>query len=157
MAIQFSAPPTTPAVTNNTVSNPADTTQSNIAGYAQAETNDYSMVQYLVAWTIVLLLAIILNRTRWGHALIYYALVLALALLLVTNYAALTALLAPAGSESTGPGTADTGTDTIGPAQEASSPTLAAGSAAAGQIATVHAGGTTIQVLAGAPRFNTGG
>lgn len=75
--------------------------------YQAAETNDYSVVQYLIAWGIVFLILALLNRTRWGHALIYYALILALAVLLLVNYQAITSLIAPAsgiqGGEEQGP------------------------------------------------------
>ena len=40
---------------------------------------------WITAWTVMLILLFALNRTRIGHVLIYYALVLMIVLLLVTN------------------------------------------------------------------------
>lgn len=40
---------------------------------------------WITAWTVMLVLLFAINRTRIGHTLIYYALVLMIVLLLVTN------------------------------------------------------------------------
>lgn len=69
-----------------------------IPTYKDAETHDASMIQYVTAWALVLILLLILNRSKWGHALIYYGLALSLLLLVLVNYQAITTLLAPAGS-----------------------------------------------------------
>lgn len=42
--------------------------------------------RWVLAWALVLILAGALNRTRAGHAALYYALSLALVFLLVTQY-----------------------------------------------------------------------
>lgn len=68
----------------------------------EPKTNDYNAIQYIGAWGLVLLLLMLLNRSRWGHALIYYALALSLLILLVGNYTAITGLLAPASQSANG-------------------------------------------------------
>src|SRR5271166_4561346 len=70
------------------------------ADYQAAETNDANALQWLMAWGLVLLLALLLNRARWGHALTYYGLSLSLLLLVLVNHQAIAALLAPAGDNS---------------------------------------------------------
>jgi hypothetical protein len=73
-----------------------------VATYNEATIDDASALQYLIAWGLVLLLILILNRSRWGHNLIYYGLALSLLLLVLVNYQAITALLAPATQNNAG-------------------------------------------------------
>lgn len=58
----------------------------------------YSSFQWLLAWVVLLTVLIFLARTRIGYLLIYYALALAIILLLVTQYKWFAGVLAPFGS-----------------------------------------------------------
>lgn len=80
-----------------------DTTNTNIAGWGDAEINDYTLMAYLVGWGLFLLLLALFNRTRWGHAIIYYMLVLVLLVLVLGNYQAFGHLLAPVSGQLHGP------------------------------------------------------
>lgn len=143
MAIQMAAPINTPPAIAETTANRPDTTQTNIAGYGQAETNDNSAIAYIVAWTIVFLILALFNRSRVGHAIIYYLLALALFVLLVVNYQAIVSLIAPAsGQVVNGPDA--TANSTTGPAQEASSPSTG----------TSPAFSVTAPISAAAPRVH---
>lgn len=51
--------------------------------------------KWLMAWAMFVLILMLANRTRIGHATIYYLLVLAALLLLVTQYQWLANILAP--------------------------------------------------------------
>ena len=51
--------------------------------------------RWLLAWGVVLMLAGLANRSRVGHLLIYYGLVLMLFLLIVTQYQWFSNALAP--------------------------------------------------------------
>lgn len=51
--------------------------------------------QWLLAWGVFLAILAILNRTRIGHLVIYYVLLLAVLFVLVTQYAWIQAALAP--------------------------------------------------------------
>lgn len=53
--------------------------------------------QWVVAWLLVLVLAMLAIRTQVGYKLVYYGLVLLLIFLLVTQYQFITAGLAPIG------------------------------------------------------------
>lgn len=53
---------------------------------------------WLLAWLLVILVLALANRTRIGHTLIYYALVLALVFLIVTQAQWFAAALAPFGT-----------------------------------------------------------
>lgn len=77
--------------------------------------NDTSTVQFIAAWGIFLLLMVLLNRTRWGHAIIYYTLALAMLLLFLVNYRAVGAILAPV-SQGGGEPMDTVPSDTTGPA-----------------------------------------
>lgn len=58
-------------------------------------TPSVSAYQYLVAWGVIFLILALINRSRIGHAAIYYTLVLAIVLLIVTQADAITSLLTP--------------------------------------------------------------
>ncbi|MBF6613880.1 MAG: hypothetical protein IVW55_12200 [Chloroflexi bacterium] len=74
----------------------------------------FSTFQWMLAWVVLLVLLAALNRTRLGHAALYYALLLMLLFLLVTQFAWFKGVLAP--FRSLGPGlVARTGPST-GPA-----------------------------------------
>jgi hypothetical protein len=53
--------------------------------------------QWVVAWVLVLVLAMLALRTQVGYKLVYYGLVLILVFLLVTQYQFIAAGLAPIG------------------------------------------------------------
>jgi uncharacterized membrane protein YgcG len=57
--------------------------------------DDYNTVQWLMAWAVLGVVLFLLNKTRLGHALLYYGLVLLLVFMLVTNYRWFTNVLAP--------------------------------------------------------------
>jgi hypothetical protein len=71
-----------------------------VAGYKDAEVTNQGFIQYVIAWSLVLILVLLLNRTKWGHALIYYGLALSLLILVLANYRSITELLAPASQPS---------------------------------------------------------
>lgn len=53
------------------------------------------IMRWVIAWAVVIMVLALLNRTRLGHTLIYYALALMLLLLLVTQYKWLANVLQP--------------------------------------------------------------
>jgi len=55
----------------------------------------FSSFQWIVAWLVLLILLALLNRTKFGHVLIYYSLVVMLIFLLVTNYKWFAGVMAP--------------------------------------------------------------
>lgn len=61
-----------------------------------------SAYRYLLAWAVGIVLLALLNRSRLGHALIYYTLILMIAFLVVTQAPYIAAALAPL-SEGDGP------------------------------------------------------
>lgn len=54
-----------------------------------------SAYAWLLAWGVVLAVLTFINRTRIGHAAIYYALLLMLFFVVVSNYRFITSSLAP--------------------------------------------------------------
>lgn len=54
--------------------------------------------QWVVAWVVLIILLALANQTDIGHTVIYYALVLVLVLLLVTQYQFIASSLAPIGT-----------------------------------------------------------
>lgn len=71
-------------------SNPAQTaTTSNVVDNTFA---------WILAWSVMLLFFVLINKTRLGHVLIYYALWLMLTFLVVTQYQAIGNLLKPLGT-----------------------------------------------------------
>lgn len=54
---------------------------------------------WVVAWIVLILLLALANQTEIGHTIIYYALVLILVLLLVTQYQFIASALAPIGQK----------------------------------------------------------
>lgn len=55
----------------------------------------YSAYQVIVAWTLVLLLLWLIAQAKIGATLIYYTLVVMILFLVLTQYQAITSLLAP--------------------------------------------------------------
>jgi hypothetical protein len=53
--------------------------------------------RWLVGWAVVIVLAALANRTRFGHAFLYYSLMLMLIFLVVTQYRFIIAALGPVG------------------------------------------------------------
>lgn len=72
------------------------TTPHPVTLYHAAETSNPSVIKWAIAWGVVLVLLLLFNRSKAGHSLIYYGLVLSLLLLVVANYGPISALLAPA-------------------------------------------------------------
>lgn len=56
-------------------------------------------MQTLVSWLLFIILLMVLARTKIGHMLIVYVLWLAVILLLVVNYKAISNLLSPIGGQ----------------------------------------------------------
>ena len=50
---------------------------------------------WLLAWSVMILFFVLINKTRLGHVVIYYSLWLMLAFLLVTQYQAIGNVLKP--------------------------------------------------------------
>ena len=55
----------------------------------------YDGYAWLVAWGVLIAILTLANRTRLGHAAIYYGLVLLLFFVIVSNYRFITTALAP--------------------------------------------------------------
>ncbi len=70
------------------------TTPGSDSGSSGAAPTTY---QWVVAWILVLVLAMLALRTQVGYKLVYYGLVLLLVFLLVTQYQFIAAGLAPIG------------------------------------------------------------
>ena len=62
----------------------------------------YPTYRWLLAWAVLILVLFLLNKSRIGHLIIYYSLVLMLLFLIVTQYKWFVGVLAPFGS--LGPG-----------------------------------------------------
>lgn len=71
-----------------------------------ADEGPFSAFRWLLAWGVFLMLMSFVNRTRFGHALIYYGLALLILFLVVTQYQWFNWALAPLGSPE--PQTGDT-------------------------------------------------
>lgn len=54
-----------------------------------------SAYRYMIAWLVIFVILFLLNRSRLGHAAIYYTLVLALVLLFITQAGAISSLVGP--------------------------------------------------------------
>lgn len=55
----------------------------------------FSAFRWLLAWAVLFFVLTLLNRTRFGHVLVYYGLALILTLLVVTSYGSYVWALAP--------------------------------------------------------------
>lgn len=73
----------------------ATTNKAKAKGNQQADPSVTTAFQWLLAWAVFLAIMAILNRTRIGHAAIYYTLLLCVLFLVVTQYAWLSAALLP--------------------------------------------------------------
>lgn len=62
---------------------------------AQGNSTHPSAYMYLAAWALVLIVLFGLSRTKIGYVVIYYTLILAIVFLIVTQYNAIGAVLAP--------------------------------------------------------------
>ena len=60
-----------------------------------ASARHYDGYAWLVAWGVLIAILTLANRTRIGHAAIYYGLVLLLFFVIVSNYRFITTALAP--------------------------------------------------------------
>ena len=67
-----------------------DTTSGGIAA-----AQHYDGYAWLVAWGVLIAMLTLANRTRVGHAAIYYGLILLLFFVIVSNYRFITTALAP--------------------------------------------------------------
>lgn len=67
-------------------------------GSNTAGSGSYTSFQWLLAWTLLIVVLILAARTRIGYLLIYYALALSVLILLVTQYKWFAGVLAPFGS-----------------------------------------------------------
>lgn len=56
------------------------------ATLAQAANSTSAFYRWILAYTVIIVVLVVLNKTRVGHILIYYALALLLLLQLVINY-----------------------------------------------------------------------
>lgn len=63
---------------------------------------EYTSFQWVMAWFILFILLAFFNKTRIGHLILYYALLLMIVFLLVTNAGWFASILAP--FRSLGPG-----------------------------------------------------
>lgn len=86
--------PITTAATAQLDNNFQPTTTTAAAGGSDEQANTF---QWLLGWTVVIILASLANKTRIGHTLIYYGLWLLLLFLLVTQYKFIAAVLGPVG------------------------------------------------------------
>ena len=74
----------------------ATATSATAASAAPADlSGGAAMFRWLLAWAVVLMLAGLANRSRVGHMLLYYLMVLALVFLIVTQYRWFANALAP--------------------------------------------------------------
>src|SRR5690348_7684224 len=64
-------------------------------GVPDGEPGDIDAYRWLLAWVILIFTLALLNRSRLGHAIMYYALALMLILLVVVNYGFFAWALAP--------------------------------------------------------------
>jgi predicted aspartyl protease len=62
-----------------------------------ATTTTDNTFAWLLAWSVMIVMLVLINKTRLGHVIIYYALWLMLAFLIVTQYQAIANLLKPLG------------------------------------------------------------
>ena len=78
------------AAVNNTIEQGPAT-----IGSSKADSTNYSAMQWLVAWVVLITVLVFLARTRLGYLLIYYALAISVVILLVTQYKWFASALAP--------------------------------------------------------------
>ena len=71
-----------------------DETRINKAAANRASSTS-GFYQWLLAYTVIIVILMVINRTRIGHTLIYYSLALLLLLQLVLNYQWLASALSP--------------------------------------------------------------
>jgi hypothetical protein len=64
---------------------------------APGQDDNENTFRWLVGWAVVIVLASLANRTRFGHAFLYYSLALMLIFLVVTQYRFIIAALGPVG------------------------------------------------------------
>lgn len=62
---------------------------------SNAAPQHYDGYAWLVAWGVMIAILTLVNRTRVGHAAIYYGLLLMLFFIIVSNYRFITTALAP--------------------------------------------------------------
>lgn len=67
------------------------------AGVPASSTPGTKTYQWAAAWVILILLVALATQSKAGYALLYYALVLALVFLLLTQYKFIASALAPIG------------------------------------------------------------
>lgn len=79
--------------------------------------SEYTSFQWIMAWLILFILLAFFNKTRIGHLVLYYALVLMILFILVSNAGWFANILAP--FQSLTPGLS--GTSNAGPIQDAGS------------------------------------
>lgn len=115
---------------------------------AGSDESTFSAFRWLLAWGVLVVVLTLLNRTRFGHVLIYYGLILMIVLLLVTSYGTYVWALAPfVGSASNkaksvaGQATAATSAENTNAALGVSSATPTAFIIAQAQAAQASAGG----------------
>lgn len=77
-----------------TVNNQIEQGPSNI-GSDKTDSSGFSAIQWLVAWTVLIVALVFLAKSRIGYLVIYYALVLSLVFLVVTQYKWFAGVLAP--------------------------------------------------------------
>lgn len=56
--------------------------------------SENNVFNFVLGWGLMIVLLTLINRTRLGHVIIYYSLLLAIMLILVTEYKKLAPLLA---------------------------------------------------------------
>ena len=61
-------------------------------------TGQDSAFRWLLAWGVMIVVLSVINRTRFGHAVIYYSLALLFVFLLVAEYPFIVRALGPLGS-----------------------------------------------------------
>jgi hypothetical protein len=69
-----------------------------IAAVPGSDEGPYSALRWLLAWGVLLILLSFVNRTRIGHALLYYGLALLIVFLVVTQYQWFSWALRPIGA-----------------------------------------------------------
>lgn len=62
---------------------------------AEHPSGQFSTVQWLMAWAVLILVLWLFNKTKIGHVLIYYSLVLLIIFVIVTQYAWFVGVLKP--------------------------------------------------------------
>lgn len=64
-------------------------------GGLPSDTSDASAVSWLLAWGVLIVLLVLINRTQLGKTITYYVLALAVLFLVLTQYKFIAATLAP--------------------------------------------------------------